>query len=169
MTKHTPYPQVELLELLAPYWDENGRVYRKFKQIIAAHAHGGERVETITSDGLETMNTAKAGDYIVFNQTEAGERYIVPGAKFEKRYQMVEQLDGARATYVSVARIRAICLTQSLLKELALGSPFYFLAPWGEEMVAKTGDYLAQPLDSKPEVYRIAEREFGETYEPVED
>ena len=37
------------------------------------------------------------------------------------------------------------------------------MAPWGEKMIVKVGDYLVSPLNYS-EVYRIAEKEFFETY-----
>ena len=40
------------------------------------------------------------------------------------------------------------------------------MAPWGERMVVKSGDYLVAPMNYS-EVYRVAEKEFFETYREV--
>ena len=156
--------QAELIKKFAHSFAQQGKVYRKKKHILATQAKGGEHIETITSDGLETFNVASAGDYIVTNLTAAGESYIVPKAKFEKRYALVEKQNSNQHIYQATSQITALELTAELLKALDLPSEFHFTAGWGEQMVAKKGDYLAMPKDAKPEIYRIAAVEFGETY-----
>jgi hypothetical protein len=159
--------QSELIRLVTPIFEKKGMVYRKHKTIFAVMAKGGERIETITSDGLETFNIANSGDYIVTNQTEAGERYIISKEKFEKRYQATGEITFLGKEYESTSEIRALELTKDVLSSLKLESPFYFMAKWGEKMVAKKQDYLAMPVGAPPEVYRIAAKEFGETYVAV--
>jgi hypothetical protein len=41
-----------------------------------------------------------------------------------------------------------------------------FVAPWGESMIVKPGDYLVTPPE-KNEIYRIAQKEFEETYKQL--
>jgi hypothetical protein len=38
------------------------------------------------------------------------------------------------------------------------------MAPWGSEQTAKEGDMLVSPWPALDEVYRVALREFRETY-----
>ena len=58
-------------------------------------------------------------------------------------------------------------MTKELLDQVGIDEEYYFIAAWGEEMVTKKDDYLACPLDHS-EVYRIARKEFFETYKPDE-
>lgn len=39
------------------------------------------------------------------------------------------------------------------------------IAAWGETQPVKVGDFLASPDETYSEVYRIARKEFFETYE----
>jgi hypothetical protein len=159
--------QSELIQLVTPIFETKGQVCRKHKTIFAVQAKGGEHIETITSDGQETSNTASAGDYIVTNQTEAGERYVISKAKFEQRYRATGETTSQGKGYQSISEILALELSSDVLQALRLESPFYFTAKWGEKMVAKEHDYLATPLGAQPEVYRIAAKEFAETYSIV--
>lgn len=153
-----------MLSLFEPYFAENAKSYRKFARVLACIAKEGQRVETITSDGLETFNIAREGDYLVQNLTDASELYLVPKDKFEKRYSRVEQVDENSALYQSTTQISALELTEGLIQTLSLPQTIYFIAPWNEQMVAKQGDFLAIPQGATLEIYRIAAKEFNETY-----
>jgi hypothetical protein len=43
-----------------------------------------------------------------------------------------------------------------------------FQAPWKESIVVKPGDYLVISLE-KSEIYRVAKKEFLETYEEIKE
>ena len=158
-----PIPQTTLLSRLLPYFEEKGHLFLKKINILAKEALGGEEVQTITSDGLETVNHAKKGDFLVKNKTGAGEIYIVSPDTFHKKYVFLHEAEDGFSEYRSTGKVIALELKASLLAELDLPSPFYFEAPWGEDMIAKEGDFLAMPPD-KGQVYRIARKEFFETY-----
>jgi len=49
------------------------------------------------------------------------------------------------------------------LKKFGVKTRFYFQADWGSKMVVKEKDFLACPVGGA-EVYRIARKEFFETY-----
>ncbi len=157
-----------MLAALRPILDAAGAGrYRKYRNILAKRAQAGEKIETITADGLETVNTAQAGDYIVRNTTEAGEQYLLGAEKFEKRYSPLAPPDAnGWQMYEPNSVIFAIELSPDLLQCLQWPPEFYFIARWGEKMIAKTGDFLALPEDCS-EVYRIAGKEFFETYKPA--
>lgn len=159
------FSQEELLGRMNPLLKE-GKIYEKFKEVEAKEAQGGEVIETITSDGLETRNTAKKGDYIVRNTTGAREMYILKRDKFHKRYEYKADIAGEWKVYRAVGRIRGVRVEDEVTESLEAGNEFYFMAPWGEKMVVKRGDYLVSPLDYS-EVYRIAEKEFFETYREI--
>ena len=159
------FSQEELLERMKPLLRDGG-TYEKFKEIDAREAKEGEVIETITSDGLETKNTAEQGDYIVRNTTGAQEMYIVKRDKFSKRYEYKEDLDGEWKVYKATGRIKGVRVDEKIIKQLETEDEFYFMAPWGEKMVVKSGDYLVAPMNYS-EVYRVAEKEFFETYREV--
>jgi hypothetical protein len=152
--------------LLQPVFEAKAKWYKKQTNVFARPAKIGERVATVTSDGLETENIAKQGDYIVRNTTKAKEKYIMSASKFNTRYEWIRKSNRGFDLYASKGKIRAIELTEAMLKALKLGNEFYFEAPWGEKMVAKQGDFIAKPMD-EDEVYRIARKEFFETYTPI--
>lgn len=143
---------------------EQAETYEKFKEITARQAKGGEVIVTITTDGVETQNTASEGDFIVQNTTEAGEQYIIAKDKFASRYEYKEDMGDGLSRYKAIGKIKAVLVSKDVMEALGVGEEFYFTAPWGEKMVAKKGDYLVSPLDYS-EIYRIAEKEFFETYQ----
>ena len=155
--------QRALQDKFFPILERDGKEYAKFKQVIARVAEGGEKVVSETSDGVETENTASPGEYIVQNQTEAQEVYIVPAVKFRERYDLIERYEDGRGRYQPKGRVFAVQLTPELLSELGFVSEFEIEAPWGEAQKVKENDYLVTPPD-KSEIYRIAFLEFGETY-----
>lgn len=155
--------QEEIKKIMIPLLKERGQLYAKFLPIIARKAGGGEKIETVTGDGLETVNKAEEGEYIVQNQTKAGEQYVVGAKKFESRYQFLESLEGGWSRYQSTGKVWGIELTAALAQELNFKFPFYFIASWDSKMVVKEADFLVCPLDFGS-VYRIARHEFFETY-----
>lgn len=157
--------QKELLLKARPLLEREGRLYRKTTRVFARRALQGEVVETVTSDGLETANVAKAGDWLVRNQTEAAEMYLISEPTFAQRYRYLHPVEGDWAEYEAVGRVRALELTPERLKALQLPAEFQFIAAWGSPMSAQQGDFLACP-ENFSEVYRIARAEFEQTYEP---
>lgn len=156
--------QVEIKAKLVPCLKERGKTYKKIRNVLAKAAIKGQKISTVTQDGLETINQAKAGDFIVKNLTEAGERYLLSEENFAKRYRRIRDEASGYALYESTGIIRAIQLDAELLQILDQEACFHFEAPWGEAMIAKAGDFLAAPEDYS-EIYRIAEKEFFETYQ----
>ncbi|MEM9848905.1 MAG: hypothetical protein AAF847_13540 [Bacteroidota bacterium] len=155
--------QQELQDLLLPILEERGKRYQKNKNIFARKAREGEAIATITKDGLETQNTAKANSYVIRNRTEAQEEYIIDAQKFEQKYDFLQSAKDGWSEYLSKGKIQAIELTDNLLATLQLDDPFYFIAAWGERMIARKGDFMACPQGGR-EIYRIARKEFFETY-----
>lgn len=155
-------PQRDILDRMKPYLVK-ADVYEKFQEIEAMEALGGEEIETVTADGLETKNTANKGDYIVRNKTKAGERYIIRRDKFSSRYAYLRESKDGWKVYEATGRILGVEVDDEILKSFGAEDEFYFMAPWGQKMIVKEGDYLASPLDYS-EIYRIARQEFFETY-----
>ena len=147
--------QIEAFNNYYPLIKNNGKVYSKYSLIRAFIAFGGEHIETWTADGLETTNIANEGDFIVQNmQTESKEIYIIPPDMFHKRYKYF-YTDGFGAIFLPKGKVFACEYT---------GEQTSFIAKWGREMILKPGDYIACPFPESREVYRIAAKEFYETY-----
>ena len=155
--------QAEMLELVKPLLQSEGVVYKKYKHVFAKKAKEGETILTITNDGLETVNTASNGDYIVKNQTDAEELYILTQKKFNDRYTYLKSSNDGFSEYFPKGKIIGLELTSDLLQKHNLPKEFHFEAAWGTAMIAKENDFLASPPDLS-EVYRIARKEFFETY-----
>lgn len=158
--------QLEIQTIFQPLLKEKGQVFQKSRNVFARKAKEGEHIVTITGDGVETQNTASKDDYIVMNQTEASEQYIMSKKKFRNRYNYICRAEGSFNSYASKGRVVGVELTEHLMQQLGLSHPFHFQATWGQEMIAKEGDYIVSPTDGT-EIYRIARKEFFETYRAV--
>ncbi len=159
--------QPKMLALFRPLMESEGVLFSKKKNVFAKKAEGGEPVVTMTDDGLETVNTAQKGSYLVKNQTEAAEVYVVEKAAFEKRYERKGPADDGFEEYHPTGKVIAVELTPERQEALDLPASFHFKAAWKEDMIAKKGDYIVCPPDFS-EIYRIARKEFFETYKPAE-
>jgi hypothetical protein len=158
--------QDKIQAIFIPLLKKQGRQCAKKQNIWARVAAEGELIMTITSDGLETSNIATEGDMIVKNQTDAKEMYVMKVASFEQRYassdEALSDSEGFQE-YIPIGKIWVLLIDYTLLDMLNLSEEFYFEAPWGSSMVCKKDDYLVTPPDFS-QVYRIARKEFFETY-----
>ncbi|EAL60524.1 hypothetical protein DDB_G0293842 [Dictyostelium discoideum AX4] len=170
----------------------NQNVYYKFQNIEAIKCEInqiGSIVETITSDGLETINKIKnCDDFLIKNQTNANEQYIIPFNKFNDKYELFNISDDNNSDNKwklykpknnENNKIKAIKVNKEILNFLKINNKnieirnnnnnnllyeFYLIASWGEKMIFKENDYLVIPLIKNNEIYRISNKEFNETY-----
>ena len=150
--------QQQAYDLFFPVIESSGDVFYKCSLVYAVKAKTGEFVETWTADGLETTNYANPGDFIVQNlQTEALEKYIVSEEMFFNRYKFFYWSEDG-AVYMPIGKVKGV---------IYYGPDMEFVAKWGRNMVLKAGDYIVTPLPDEKEVYRIAAKEFHETYEKL--
>lgn len=158
--------QAHLLKSLSVLLLETGRDYRKFRTVKARPVTEGEKIVSTVESGRETVNTAGAGDYVVENQTGAKEQYIVSREKFKQRYSKDRKLDDEWSLYKPLGQVKGIEVDRSILNIFQQEGSFYITASWGEAQKVDEGDMLvtALPLTEKPEIYRIARKEFSETY-----
>ena len=155
--------QESILKELKPKL-EKAPTYEKYKIIYARKAIAGEEIKTYTSDGLETKNISSNGDFVVKNTTNAQEMYILTKEKFDKRYKFSKKLDNTWNIYKPIGIIKAVLVDDNLLKNLKIDeNEFYIITSWNEKMIVKKDDYLVSPMEYN-EVYRIANKEFFETY-----
>jgi len=138
-----------------PYINDVGKIYRKISPVFARLAKVGEYIETWTDDGLETTNYAKDGDFVVMNlYTSMKEEYIVSPDMMSARYEFIYNLTEG-GIYKPLGRVKAAIYS---------GEEILFIAKWGRNMVLKSGDMIVTPLPHCKEVYRIAAKEFYESY-----
>lgn len=136
-------------KLPRPYqFVENG-VVGEMPPMSYTVAAGERLVVTVTSDGKETQSTAAPGDIIMSGPS--GENYVVKAAKFPKLYQ-----EDINQTVIPEQGPRLVALYPG-------PDTVEFMAPWGESMVLKPGDYLVKDGDAG--YYRIAKVEYEQTYE----
>jgi hypothetical protein len=160
--------QEDMKALFLPLLQEKGAIFIKKQNIWAREAEAGEVIITVTNDGLETSNIANQGDMLVRNQTDAKEIYVMSKDSFSERYLKVENAVSGEIEFeefTAIGKIYALCIDKQLLTTLNLENAFYFEAPWSSNMICKEDDYLACPPDFS-QVYRIARKEFFETYSP---
>lgn len=162
--------QKDLVALAADRIESKGSKYFKHKEVYIRPATHGEKVESITSDGLETVKIASSEDYVVTNQTSAREKYVISKNTFEK-YECVNETEciyKMNEQYV----ISALPFTKENFPELfektffnELDKPYIYIeAAWGESQKVLEGDYL---ILNEREIYRVGKIEFEETYEIV--
>ena len=151
------------MELWGPIIKNKGVRYRKFRKVFARKANGGELIRTITGDGIETENTASKGDFIVKNQTGAEEEYILKAHKFKEKYKFLRRLKAGQAEYEAKGVVIALELDKQLFGLVNRKKFFRFIAPWGAPMIVRVNDFIVCPNDFS-EIYRIARKEFFETY-----
>ena len=158
--------QQEMLAHFVPLMEAGGKRYRKKSLIRAKRAEPGLQVITTTSDGFETKNTATKGDWLVENQTSAKESYLIKAEIFKKKYILLHSLGNGWGCYRPIGEIFAYTVSTDDLAKFGVTEIMEFQAPWKESIVVKPGDFLVAPVD-KSEIYRVARKEFLETYEEI--
>ena len=135
---------------------------RKIGHVAVRTATKTEVVET-RSNGKETTNTARPGDYIVTNLSPQREPlldrdghlniYVIRAAKFPDLYEPT----GERGAHGAVYRAKGV------VSAIPLPGGFDIAAPWGERQTAARG-YL---VCNGREVYGVSKDAFDATYEVV--
>lgn len=173
--------QEAAIRAIGPVLLERGTVHAKTGIAFLKRATAGETMETIFDGKVETVNTAKDGDWVVRANTTAKERFFLPDAKFQRLYKQTpvpyaDHTDAAELeaegfqAYEPCGRVLALKVDTALLaKHLPEGK---FLAAWGSEMLVEDGDFLCAPAPpgetgppaSVNEIYRIEKTAFAQTY-----
>lgn len=112
------------------------------------------KVITTINEKKETHNYASRGDYIVTGPLR--EQYVIKPDKFFLLYNVRDQVAEPRCIIRKVAKF-----SKSIADKLKLPSHISFTAPWGEEMVINTGDFIVK---DKSGYYSIAASAFRQTY-----
>ena len=125
--------------------------FKKVGEIKANKALVETSVVTTIDGEQETINTANVGDYIVTGA--AGERYVLTADKLESRYK-----HKGGDTYIATGGCYAVQYE---------GASFTFKAPWGEDMICNSGDYICSTVTNGDDVYRIEQSVFNKTYHKI--
>lgn len=155
--------QIKLREVLLPKLLVEGELYYKFKPVLAKRATSPQQVITVTASGIETVNEAQVGDYIVENITSAKEQYVLKPKKFKQLYKKSGQKKAGKGIYLPRGKVHAILVDEEICTLLEEGEKFEILAPWGQPQIIRKGDYLVSPPGYQ-EFYGIGGKEFKETY-----
>lgn len=145
--------QQEAMDKFLPLINTDGKQYDKKTEILVRQAEVGEVIHTFTSDGKETTNIAKENDFVVQNMTEAKELYILSREQIKSRYEKIDDQKDGWIRYKAIGSVKGVRYN---------GEEIEFMAIWGQPMALKKGDMIVTTDGS--EVYRIAWKEFNETY-----
>jgi hypothetical protein len=113
------------------------------------------QVVTSINGQKETFNMANRGDVIITGPL--GERYIISPFKFTTLYNIINGYAVPRLVKKQVAKY-----TVEISRKLNLPVSFKFKAPWGEDMLLNTGDYI---VNDNGKFYRIEQSVFKKTYQ----
>ena len=160
------YSQHEIISHFFTILKETGQCYTKRSLIRAKKANPGTLVITRTSDGQAYENTANPGDWLIENQTAVSEHYLMKEATFSKKYSLHQALGEGWGAYSALGQVYAKQLTPQEIKDFSGAQNIDFEGPQYKTINLQLGDYMVIPTD-KSEVYRITEKEFLQTYEPV--
>ena len=159
--------QATLIEKVMPLMEAKSKRFRKTRQVHARAAKNREKVVTITADGVETKNVAKPGDMVVKNLTGAQELYIISSKSFPRLYVLNDDLEDGWALYDPKGEVLAVEVSKKLMRDLGVNAEFFIEAPWGSDERVRSGDFLVSPFPTLKKIYRIARREFEQTYSPA--
>jgi hypothetical protein len=135
---------------------------RKIGYVAARKADENEVVET-HSNGKETTNTAREGDFVVTNLSPRREPlrdldgelnvYVIQAARLADLYEP----DSGKSPHGAIYRAKGV------VSAIPFPGGFAIAAPWGEPQTAASG-YL---LCNDTEVYGASRSDFEATYEVI--
>ena len=134
---------------------------------ILEEAVEGQKYTTVTRDEdkgewVETANIAKGGQYLVQNVYGDGHqpdeekdpsKWLLKKSQIENNYELNSPIEVGMC-YKPKTIVR---------KGVQLNEPISFVASWGSQMNAKTGDWLVKAGEG--DIYRIDKTVFFNTYE----
>ncbi len=137
-------------------------IYQKRGTFLFRKAIPNETILTIVSGKLETMKAVAKDDVIMMNIEigSSAEQYPITNESFAKRYIVTEKkhiINGIEwKSCQAIGQVHAFCY---------VGESITFQAPWDEQMILESGDWLASPVNGAVgDVYRIEKDTFSQTY-----
>lgn len=152
-------------EKLAGKWHKCKKVA---KVKVLEKATPGEVYVTVTRDENggtweETKNTAKDGQFLVCNfydgkDVDDPSKWLLDGSKIKKAYAVNGEVEVGKV-YSPVGEVRLAAKADEDLS---------FVAPWGEVMRAKKGDWIVRNGEGYDDIYRIERVVFENTYKTLD-
>jgi len=144
--------------------NKKGLIFEKYRCVFAIKCDEKQTVISITSSGIETEAQANIGDFIVRNQTDNKEFYVVKSEVFKSRYEYVSKKVDGYNEYKPTGKVEAVKLNYEILQELELPLHFYINPPnWDSKQYIGIDDYIVR-IPQTDDYYRIDEHEFIQTY-----
>jgi hypothetical protein len=140
--------------------------YKKSGRFLARSVQPGEITITKVGGCIETIKFAEPTDWLIMNINvgSSGESWAIGYEKFITRYKIAES--NRHPVYNGHTWDEVEAVGEVMAGESPVG--ITFIAPWGEEMMCKPGDYLASPIGGEAsDVYRIERKTFLDTYKEV--
>ncbi|THV56462.1 patatin-like phospholipase family protein [Chryseobacterium candidae] len=168
-------------ELMVKYSDfilKHGKPYYKIKGVYAKAAESSQEIKSVIGGKTETVNYAGKGDYIIKNDTDHKEKYILLKDQFDQRYipdGNETDHDGYLFYRPVEIPVHAIQLTADNIEKYNLTEFYNVLDPrkeahieaqWNQSMLVTQDDYLVLAFDESG-IYRIEKEVFKETYQPA--
>jgi hypothetical protein len=144
---------------------ESLKHYKKFGKFLARPVEEDELTVTIVGGRVETIKSTLPTDWVLknINIGSSGEEWAISFDKFQERYELAPP-KGQKFWYAGNSWYKVNANGEVWAFEYK-GSPFKFIAPWGEEMECISGDYIANPVGGKEDdIYRIEGKTFLDTY-----
>lgn len=135
---------------------EMAPIFKKQGRVQARPAVEGEVVVTTLAGGAEeTINTAKANDWVMTNPS--GEQYVIGKEKFFGRYEPTDEN--------GVYQAKGYCIAV----KNPFGTPIEIMASWGSPQTGDENCLIADTCDANGEnrggePYLIDSKSFAETY-----
>lgn len=149
--------------------NKDGVVYEKFGKFLYRIAKSKETILTMVSGKLETIKTAKeykngsfGTEYILINIQvgSSAEQYMIDSKTFADRYRTIQ-----KEFFVNGHKWQEAIAKGQIHGFVYEGESIRFKAPWNEDMILETGDFLARPIgDDLDDIYRIEKDTFKQTY-----
>lgn len=128
-------------------------MFEKYGTIVARHTTPGEAVVITTGLVGEAYYLANEGDMVL---TGLKGESVMSKIKFDRLYEETN----VSGTYKAKGVVKAVQVQPGT-------APFFFRTPWGEQHLAKEGDYIATSKTDNfdPEkCFRIRKSIFEDTY-----
>ncbi len=148
--------------------------FGKFAKVYIRPSIPGEKVDTIVGGQVETTNTGKSDTFTVQALGGDREKWVISAKQLANRYHdpkaeprsdvEVNPPPGAQPMklYLPKGRVLGFELPPEV-------GPITFKASWGEDMIAKPGDFIVHPSDDPTDIYRIVGRRTNSAYRVEKD
>ena len=160
LNKNNGFKKTKKRALKYNFFDLKKSKVEKMPAMTYGQLSNQQEITTYTADGKETTNIGNENDIVMSGPSK--EKYIIKKEKLTKLYQ-----GNIGEEIIPNQDIRFVAkMTPDIFDYFNLSHDnTNFKASWGEDMILKPEDYLVKSDD---EYYRIAKKEYEETYNPID-